>query len=247
MTELTEDDRQLDYGSHADQHVSLSFTAAPAAKGTAVLVHGGYWRERIDASVMHPMRQSLLDAGWNVANVEYRRGPSHPWPIPTQDVRAALHALRHAMQDPVLPGPLILIGHSVGGQLVLLNSDLSDATVGLAPVTDVARVFDEDLGESAAAEYFGKTPAEAPAIYRDASPLRHPVPEARVLLVHGQDDDRVPLRHTEDYVKISAGNPRIDTMFHAKLDHFGVISPAEHHWEAVLRWMESVSAGVHAQ
>lgn len=246
MTNSPTRSQRLDYGRHEDQHATLSFTAADAAKGTAVLVHGGYWRERIDASVMSPMVQNLLDEGWNTANVEYRRGPAHAWPTPARDVNAAVQLIRSTVRKHG-SGPLILIGHSVGGQLALLNADLSDAVVGLAPVTDVVRIHDENLGESAAAEYFGMSPGQAPEIYRDASAVRHPAPNMPVLLVHGENDDRVPISHSQAYVQALDPEPRIDTLFRPALDHFEMIDPAHHHWTAILNWMDTVSARAHAQ
>lgn len=228
------------YGDHPDQHVHLVHTSASPAKGTAILVHGGYWRQRITASVMDPMLRQLVSVGWNVANVEYRRGPTHPWPQPEQDVAAAIAYVR--AQD--LMGPTILIGHSVGGQLVLLNANATDAAVALAPVTDVARVYDEGLGDFAAQEYFGVAPQEDAQLYAAASPAARTCLSVPVLLVHGTDDLRVPVTHSEHYLATRLDTNNVDTHFAQGLDHFQVIDPSESHWLEVLAWIDALASRV---
>lgn len=226
------------YGTHPDQHIQLVRTMMSPAKGTAILVHGGYWREKITAAVMEPMLTQLVAAGWNVANVEYRRGPAHPWPQPEQDVAEAIASI----DDLKLLGPAILIGHSVGGQLVLLNANATDGVIALAPVTDVARVHAESLGEDAAQEYFRSTPAEDARLYAAASPAARTVPEVPILIVHGTADDRLPLTHSKQYVASQVETRNIETLFLPGYDHFQVIDPQEAHWTAVLDWMDVLAS-----
>lgn len=247
MTQPPQGSQVLGYGGHPDQHLTLVHPAERTTRGTAVLVHGGYWRQRIGASVMQPLLEDLLHAGWSVANVEYRRGPEHAWPVPSEDVAAAIRLVRSTLRTQGRQDAVVLVGHSVGGQLALLNADLADAAVGLAPVTDAARVHEEELGDSAAIEYFGSSPAEAPIVYRQASPCAQPAPAVPMLLVHGHDDDRVPLEHTERYLRSLDGTAKPTAMFHPRLDHFEIIDPGQHHWAAVRDWMGQVSAHPRAE
>lgn len=237
----------LSYGDHPEQRVILKHPQTQLSKGTAVLVHGGYWRQRISATVMHPMFEALLQSGWSVANVEYRRGPEHAWPIPAVDVAVAIELVKQTLCRQELQDFMVLVGHSVGGQLALLNADLADAAIGLAPVTDATKVFQEDLGESAAIEYFRNSPVEVPDIYRQASPCAQPSPQVPLLLVHGQDDDRVPLEHTKQYVNGLSNSVQHTTIFPQQLDHFEIIDPEAHHWDIVRAWMDQVSANARAE
>jgi acetyl esterase/lipase len=227
------------YGGHPDQHVEFVPAEAPR-RGLAVLVHGGFWRERHTLELMRPLSQSLAGAGWEVANVEYRRGPAAVWPAPLEDVRAACALADAARRDPQRgpAGPLVGIGHSVGGQLALLAGGPLDAVVALAPVTDTARTHAEALGEAAAEEYFGTGPAGDPARYADASPIAR-LPVGRpALLVHGSDDDRVPVRHTLDFLAaaLEAGDA-VDAVLPHRLGHRDAIDPGNGSWPGVLEWM----------
>ncbi|WP_372698651.1 alpha/beta hydrolase family protein [Arthrobacter sp. JSM 101049] len=228
----------LSYGAHPDQHVVLDRAATPP-RGTAVLVHGGYWRQAHTLELMEPLIGPLAAAGWNVANVEYRRGPGAPWPLPLDDVRAACAVVA----DRHLEGPLVAVGHSVGGELALLAGAPLDAVVALAPVTDAARTHAESLGDGAAREYFGTSPAQDPARYASASPVVRVDAARPALVVHGADDSRVPVRHTLDYLVAAwdAGAP-VTALLPDRLGHLEVIDPALPHWPAVLQWLAEHTA-----
>lgn len=252
---------EVRYGPHPDQWLRVAQAAVAegtAARGIAVLVHGGYWRAHLTASLMDPLATAVREAGWHVANVEYRRGPEAVWPAPLDDVREACHAVAswwESQADGV--GPIVVIGHSVGGQLALLTAAAAtataaaasasgsagvDAVVALAPITDAPRTFDEGLGEDAAAEYFGGAPAEFRERYDDASPIRR-LPIGRpTLLVHGADDERVPLEHSIAFARAArqAGD-QLDLDAPHRLGHLDIIGPANACWARILKWMGSVA------
>lgn len=230
------------YGPHDAQTVEcrIPSPAAGPCRGVAVLVHGGYWRSRFDASLMAPLVDDLVLRGWATANVEYRRsGNGGGWPTTLEDVRTALDSLAAHEWRRSIDGPLVGIGHSVGGQLTLLGADRLDAVVALAPVTDAVRTYQENLGEGAAAEFFGTGPDERPEAYSGASPVQQLPVGVSTLIVHGASDDRVPLDHSLDYAARArrAGDP-VDLMVPHALDHLAAIDPAAVHWNAVLDWME---------
>ncbi|MFJ6419289.1 alpha/beta hydrolase family protein [Paeniglutamicibacter sp. NPDC091659] len=231
------------YGPDPEQ---LIFLLPPfpgtGVRGVVILVHGGYWRARLDASLMDALALDLSVAGWAVANVEYRRGGNGGgWPGTLQDVRTAVAAVETSGWTEGYAGPRILMGHSVGGQLALLAGDLVDGVVALAPVTDVVRTHVEGLGEGAAQEFFGATPQERPEVYHEASPLAVLPPSAPVLVVHGENDDRVPVAHSRDYFRAAllADGPVSLQVFPA-LGHLEAIDPKAVHWAGVLAWMEAV-------
>lgn len=238
MEPTDQEPRRTAYGDHPDQWFETVHVAGKA--GTAVLVHGGYWRERFTLELMRPLAAALHRAGWSTVNVEYRRGRQGPWPVPLQDVRAACTAAREAARTRT--GPLIAVGHSVGGQLALLTGDPVAAVVALAPVTDAARTHREGLGEHAAAEYFQASPEQAPRLFADASALAR-LPVGRpTLLVHGADDDRVPVEHSLDFARAAwkAGDP-VDLRLEHALGHVELIDPSGSHWPGALEWVRAAA------
>lgn len=227
------------YSTSADQHYFEVVPREGELRGTVVLIHGGYWRSALGASLMDPLARSLRDGGWLVFNLEYRRGSEGPWPAPIEDCRAAIQQITSSAP----PRPLVSIGHSVGGQLALLAGDLVDAVVALAPVTDVARTYTERGGDDAAQEYFGVSPAEAPEIYREASPLCRAPGNRPVLVVHGQDDDRVPVEHSRAYVAgLRTSETPVEYREFQDLSHLAQIDPQAVHWEGVVAWMNGIGS-----
>ncbi|GHD04983.1 alpha/beta hydrolase family protein [Zhihengliuella salsuginis] len=230
--------RKTAYGDHPDQFVR--FDPAPGVPhGTVLLVHGGYWRRRHTLELMEPLGSHFRAAGWSTCNVEYRRGPGSPWPQPLRDVRDAAATAR-GLED---RGPLVAVGHSVGGQLALLAGTPVDAVVALAPVTDAGRTYRERLGDDAAQEYFGTTPDRDDKLYARASPIAQSPPAAPALIVHGWNDVRVPAIHTVDYaVTADRAGGRIDVVLTHDLDHLAAIDPARLPWPAALDWMGRFTA-----
>jgi acetyl esterase/lipase len=219
------------YGPDPQQHVEL--WPADGSRGTILLVHGGYWRARFTAELMLPLVEPLRDRGWTVANAEYRRvGTGGGWPATVEDAASAIDLTREAA-----PGPLILVGHSVGGQLALVHAAQADAVVALAPVTDLVRGFAEGIGEDAVIGFMGRTPEEDPDAYAAASPIATP-PPCPVLVVHGADDARVPIEHARDYVAaMRAAGADVELHEHSELPHLALIDPAAPHWAGVHDWL----------
>lgn len=239
----------LRYGNHADQWVECWDPAGEgdagqrAGRGLVLLIHGGYWQAPYTLDLMRPIAGDLAARGWAVANIEYRRDAEGRWPVPEEDVRAAIAAVAASGWAHRHIGPRIALGHSVGGQLALLTAEAADAIVALAPVTDVARVWREGLGQDAARRYFGASPEEAPEAYAAASP-RARLPLGRpALVVQGDADDRVPLDHSRVYAAAAeAAGDSVRLAVYEGTDHFVVIDPAWEHWGDVVEWMARVEA-----
>ena len=218
------------YGADPQQEVALW---PGGSRGTIVLIHGGYWRARFTADLMLPLVEPLRDRGWAVANVEYRRvGTGGGWPGTIEDAGAAIDLVRATTH-----GPLVAVGHSVGGQLALLHAARVDAVVALAPVTDLVRGYAEGIGEDAVIDFMERTPDEDPAGYAAASPITS-APSCPVLVVHGADDTRVPIEHTRDYVaRARAAGAAVELHELPELSHLALIDPAAPHWAGVHDWL----------
>lgn len=231
----------ISYGPHPDQRIAV-YPHRGEGNGWAVaVVHGGYWQHRFDWTITENLVVHCAGLGFDVVNIEYRRGTgAGAWPAPASDVRLAIEAAREQLPASRFIG----VGHSVGGELVLLAADLVEAVVALAPVTDAGRVYAEGLGGNAALEYFGAGPNTLPDVYRDASPLVRWAPECPSLIVHGAADDRVPLSHTLDYLAALPEAP-IDLILDHDAGHFDVSDPAHACWRQVDAWLATLAFSEH--
>ncbi|MFE1165944.1 alpha/beta hydrolase family protein [Nocardiopsis sp. NPDC058789] len=227
------------YGEHPSQIVHRwdpRRTEGPAP--VAVLLHGGWWRDLHDAHLMDPIARDLADSGWAVWNVEYRRtgADGGGWPQTRDDVARALDLLAEtAEHDPGLDtSRVVSIGHSAGGHLALMTAADSPVTsvVPIAPITDLRRCAEAELGEGAVAPFLGPDPG--PALYAESSP-RYRVPfGVPQLLVHGDADQRVPVEHSRDYVAAArAAGETVDYREVPGIDHFAVIDPERAAWRQV--------------
>lgn len=222
------------YGISAEQWYEwYEPSSVVSPKGVVVLVHGGFWRRPHTLVQMHPLADFFLGQGWAVANLEYRRGDcGGDWPHIIEDVKTAFESIRQRAAEKQITGPIVGIGHSVGGQLVLLAAAQQDVVIALAPVTDVARTADEDLGESAARDFFGGALAQAA---QAASPLHQLPLTGPVLVIHGEADQRVPLAHSQDFVQaLHAVQAQVEFWRIPELDHFYIIDPNCSIWPRVL-------------
>jgi dipeptidyl aminopeptidase/acylaminoacyl peptidase len=132
---------------------------------------------------------------------------------------------------------LTVMGHSAGGQLALClaGHELSlRSAISLAGVVDLKRAFTLHLSNDAVVEFLGGKPSEVPEHYHEADPMELSVTHARQWLLHGIDDDTVPVAFSRDYAtaKKKAGE-RVGLMEVAKAGHFDFIDPRSEAWKQV--------------
>ncbi|UZD61760.1 alpha/beta hydrolase [Brevibacterium sp. JSBI002] len=172
------------YGDSPEQFVEV-FGDPAAASATVVFVHGGYFRPRTDLAHARPLARALAEAEVLVASVEYRRLGGQP--LLLDDVTAGIDSVcaelpswgvsEHARQN------LIVSGHSAGGCLVLAWASHLPAEGPrirlrpLAPVTDLLREVEGNLGDGAVLDYMGVRPEDDLEVY-----LRHD-PRSRAALI----------------------------------------------------------------
>ena len=63
---------RLAYGDDPCQHGTLHHPEGPS-RGVVVVIHGGFWRAKYDASLGEPLAHDLARRGWTAWNLEYRR------------------------------------------------------------------------------------------------------------------------------------------------------------------------------
>lgn len=192
----------------------------PAGDGPwplVVLVHGGYWRPTYDLSLEDEVAASLAAQGLLVWNVDYAPAGT-PWPQTLLDIATAYD---HGVRDPRVDGRRVaVVGHSAGGHLALWLASRRAGTPGGAPVVPpalclpqapvacLALAHEQRLGDGAVDLFVGGSPAELPERYAEADPLALLPTSVPTVLLHGVDDDVVPLAQSETYARASGARLR---------------------------------------
>ena len=125
-----------------------------------------------------------------------------------------------------------MLGHSAGGHLALWAASSAPApgligTVALAPVADLAAADEERLGSGAVQAFLGAAAGQRP----DLDPSLLPSPSTPVVLLHGADDEIVPLRQSQAYAAAHR-DAVLETAPHT--GHFAVIDPDARAWPRVI-------------
>lgn len=234
-------DRRIAYGDGPSQFFDV-WTPREEIRGTAVMIHGGFWRARYDLTHASHMCAALAASGIATASLEYRRvgETGGGWPGSYQDARAGFAAAREYLG----PAP-ILLGHSAGGHLALrLAADEKTlrGVVALAPVANLRLAFELNLSNGAVRDFLGATPREDSALYDAACPTKHAT-QVPVVLVHGTSDDVVPIELSNSYRaarRQDVAGVRIVELL--GVDHFALIDPESLAWPIVLNCVLEMSS-----
>ena len=244
-------DLTLRYGEHPDQlaDIRLPQVTGVSPAPLVMFIHGGFWRAAYDRAHVGPLAVDLARRGYAVATVEYRRvgQPGGGWPGTFSDVAAAVAAIPDLLADslrfrglpPVDVDRPVLAGHSAGGQLALWYAAVApDATRGvlaLAAVCDLGEAYRLRLGGGAVIELLGGGPEDRAERYAAADPAARLPLKVPSILVHGTDDDQVPIGLSRTYVQAARRAGDDSTLVElADVEHFAVIDPLSSAWPAVL-------------
>jgi acetyl esterase/lipase len=197
----------------------------------AVLIHGGFWRDRYDLTLMDALAQDLAARGWAAWNIEYRRlGSGGGVPTTLEDVGAAIDFLETL---PVDRSRVVAIGHSAGGHLAAWAATRETPRVAVthvisqAGVLDVRRAAELGLSDNVATEFMAGHP------WSVASPIERLPLGVPTLLTHGALDDTVPLEISQRFAQASGATLIVEP----DEGHFGHIEPDNPLWKAVLAWL----------
>lgn len=244
--------RRFDYGDDEDQVADLWLPAGLVDPvPVVVLVHGGFWLQQFDLSLMEGLADSLASNGYAAWNIEYRRvGGSGGYPQTFDDVAAAIDHLADLDDDRLDLDRVAVVGHSAGGQLAVWAAGRHVlppeapwtgpavrpvAAVPLAGVLDLVTCAEQRLGGSACIDLLRGTPAQEPQHYAWTSPIELAPIGVPVVAVHGDGDGNVPLSQSSDYVDraVATGDPA-ELVVIEGADHFDVIDPEHESWTTVL-------------
>ncbi len=182
-----------------------------------VWICGGAWL-RMDKSAHLAYLSKLADKGFVVASVEYRTSNEGAYPMPIQDVKAAIRYLRaHADRYRIDPQHIGAMGESAGGYLTCMaaldnNPELDtgayleyssqiQAACPWYPPTDASAFHYDDPEQAAAAAeslLMGFNVMRNVKEAEDNSPVSKVTKDAPpFLIIHGTDDHTVPFEQSE--------------------------------------------------
>lgn len=234
-------DRTARYGDHAEHVVDLRLPARDLGRPLVVFIHGGFWRAEYDRTHVGPLAVDLARRGWPVATIEFRRvgQDGGGWPGTFEDVAAAVAAVPELFGGDLPAAAPVLAGHSAGGQLALWVATRSPGrtrgVLALAPVADLRTAYAQRLGDDAVAALLGGGPAEVPERYGAVDPMALLPLRVPSVLVHGVDDDRVPVALSTGFAAAAtAAGDLVRLVTLPGVEHFGVIDPESAAWPSVL-------------
>ena len=247
---------RIRYGDLEDQWIDIYRPVAgrePAP--TAILLHGGCWRDTVPATYFGAMARALSEHGITACNVEYRRLASGGgWPTTCVDVATAVDLLLDRADSLGVDAERVaLVGHSAGGHLALwsaarhhLPSDAPGArrtplpltgVLALAAMPDLTAAHARGICQDAVSAFLGNAPEDVPEALALASPAELPPTEAPHLHLVGELDHVVPF----GYVRAAATRMRA-----AGQDTRVVLLPGSGHMEPAVPgtgpWAEVLGA-----
>ena len=139
------------YGVDPRQRFDM-FYPAGRAQGLVVFIHGGFWRAFGRSDWSH-FAAGATARGWAVAIPSYRLAPRVRIAEITRDIATAVTAAAE-----MVPGPVVLSGHSAGGQLCarMICPDVSlpapvseriDRVVPISPLSDLRPLIELELNQ----------------------------------------------------------------------------------------------------
>jgi len=202
-----------------------------------VNIHGGFWRNKYDLAHAGHLCAALTRRGIATWNIEYRRvgDEGGGWPGTFTDIRDGFRFVAQIAPKYKLDATRICVmGHSAGGQLALcLAVRESIKAVSLAGVVDLQRAWQLHLSNNAAADFLGGPPDQVHDHYREADPMQLEVGNSEQWLVHGAEDDTVPVAFSRDYYERKKSGGRVHLLEIAKADHFDLIDPRSAAWPKI--------------
>lgn len=176
------------------------------------------------------------------------------WPMTLTDVARAVDSLdtlgQLSARGRLDPSRIVALGHSAGGHLAAWlahRAAVRQGTPGaIAPgehhnpiigavcqaaVTDLTAAADQQVGHGAVIDLLGGAPGSVAQRYRHASPIGYVGDGARITLVHGIDDDEVPVDQSRRYAAAAtaAGDP-VELYELPSVGHYDVIEPGDPAW-----------------
>lgn len=225
-------DRRVAYSSDPNQFFELRVPHKHGPHPAVLNIHGGFWRAKYDLAHAGHLCQALRAAGMATFNVEYRRvgNDGGGWPGTFEDIRSAYRYIRQSETRFGLDlKRFVVMGHSAGGELALClaaHETSVKRVISLAGVVNLKSAFDLHLSNDAVVGFLGGKPGEVPEHFREADPAQLSIAQARQWLIHGSDDDTVPVAFSRDYVEAKRKRgEKVELIEIPHCGHFELIDP----------------------
>jgi acetyl esterase/lipase len=211
-------------------------------RALVINIHGGFWRAAYTLEHASHFCKALSKLGLYVCNLEYRRvgDPGGGDPGTFDDVLLGTQRIVEMAGKKGLSAlPLVFTGHSAGGHLALWTAARRKlpcaGVVAQAPVSDLAEARRLHLGRDAV-DALIKPERIAWASLAALLPLG-----VRQIVVHGADDEIVPISMSREYVRkaVAAGDDA-KLVALAGTGHFEVIDPLAPAFQHVVEAIDSL-------
>ena len=245
---------RVQYGMDPMQFADVRFPIGKGPFALLFVIHGGWWLSANSLDHIAPLCDRLTSLGIVTCSLEYRRigDPGGGWPGTFLDVAMAVEFFkdRLAKDRRVDIKRAAVVGHSSGGHLALWlgarhrvpkNSVLYTgreqwltAAISLAGIPDLKSAWEEGLGGHAVDKLIGGSPGQYPERYLEASPLELLPTGLTQVLIHGRDDDHVPITQSQLFAeKAKAVGDEAELTSLDGIGHFDLLDPESRAWDAV--------------
>ncbi|MFW5698104.1 MAG: alpha/beta hydrolase fold domain-containing protein [Fimbriimonadaceae bacterium] len=185
----------------------------PEREGAPLLffIHGGGWMGG-DRSMFAEEAAWFAEQGYATALISYRFSPAHTFPDQVLDVRNFVrHVVRESSSLGFDPAKVVAFGNSSDGHLALMLACADDSLpgdelpppgvrgcvslAGISDLTDESKSYPE-ISEQFVPLFMGGNYHGNEERYAAASPIKYlerQKPEAAFLLIHGDQDEIVPV------------------------------------------------------
>lgn len=232
-------DERIPYGADPNQFGDLRLPKTAGRHPVVVNIHGGFWRARYDLTHAGHLCAALAKAGYATWNLEYRRvgNPGGGWPGSFEDLTHGFQFLQQIAAKYRLDlKRVVVMGHSAGGQLALVlaaHQPSVRGAISLAGVVDLRRAHELKLSNDAVGEFLGGPPEQVADHYREADPMELSMPKMPQRLIHGTNDDIVPIEISRRYRDAKQKREPVKLVEVPNAGHFELIAPGTQAWKAV--------------
>ncbi|QSQ11080.1 alpha/beta hydrolase family protein [Myxococcus landrumensis] len=253
-------DARIAYGPGPHHFGELRLPSGPGPHPVVVVVHGGFWRAKYDLAYMGHACAALTASGFATWSLEFRRigHEGGGFPGTFEDVALGADHLRALAGAHSLDlSRVVFMGHSAGGHLALWlgarhrlpgrgvlcrgNPLRPRGVVALAAVSQLPRAHELRLSDGVVESFMGGTPEALPVPYSLASPSALQPLGLPQVLIHGVEDDTVPVAMSEDFcVRGRSLGDDVRAVSLAGAGHFEIVDPRSREWPGVAEAIRSL-------
>ncbi len=236
--------KNIRYGRYPRNRLDVFYPEVGDNKPVMVFVHGGSWASG-DKSLYIPIADKFLPEDIVVVLINYGLAPTHTYPYQSKDVARAIDwTFRNIRAYGGNPNNITLVGHSAGAHISSLalfderflevyNRKASDLAgfIGMSGPYDLPDLLEFLKIERGYSGDLVWNSLDRPENIRLASPIRNLRDDVcPVLLLHGEDDDTVPVRSSKQFYSalLETNNP-VQLKTYPGVSHAGPIINALNH------------------